>query len=64
MEIRKLRKLDRCTAGITVPKDDLRAEGLLDDEGNLIEGEHVAIEKVGDGEWRVSRFDAETVEIS
>lgn len=63
MEIRKLRKLDRSTAGITVPKDDLRSEGLLDEDGDLVEGEHVAIERVGEGEWKVSRFDAETVEI-
>ena len=55
MPIQKLRKLDTDTGGVTIPKDDLRREGLLED-GELVEGERVEVRRVDDGEWKVRRI--------
>lgn len=43
-------------AGIELPRDDLRAEGLLVD-GELVEQPNVVIDRVDDGEWRIQRVD-------
>lgn len=37
---------------MTVPKDTLREMGLVDDDGNIIEG-HLAFEQADDGSARV-----------
>jgi len=37
MALNKLRQLDRDSVGITLPKDDIRVEGLLDENGQLEE---------------------------
>ena len=51
MALNKLRQLDENSAGVTMPKDDLRLEGLIDENGQLKEDHHVHIRHVGDGEW-------------
>ena len=53
----KVRKLDPSSAGITIPVDELRREGIVvSDPGEPIEldGEHQAfIDREGEGEWKV-----------
>ncbi|WP_323172863.1 hypothetical protein [Natrialba sp. PRR66] len=57
MALNKLRQLDQDSAGITLPKDDLRIEGLLDENG-FVDGEHhVHIRHVGEGEWQLELVD-------
>ncbi|MFC4542022.1 hypothetical protein ACFO5R_08795 [Halosolutus amylolyticus] len=51
MALNKLRQLDQNSAGITLPKDDLRIEGLLDENGKLDGEHHVHIRHVDEGEW-------------
>ncbi|TYL38167.1 hypothetical protein CV102_13255 [Natronococcus pandeyae] len=51
MALNKLRKVDKNSAGVTVPKDDLRIEGLLDENGEIDGDHHVHIRHVDDGEW-------------
>ena len=51
MALNKLRKFDKSSAGITLPKDDLRVEGLLDEKGEIGGDHHVYIRHVDDGEW-------------
>lgn len=41
MALNKLRELDRTTHGVTLPRDDLRLDGLVSSDGEL-DGEHVA----------------------
>ena len=53
MALNKLRQLDQDSVGITIPKDDVRVEGLLDENGQLQGDHHVHIRHVGDGEWTV-----------
>ncbi|QCS42644.1 hypothetical protein [Natrinema versiforme] len=53
MALNKLRRLDQNSLGITLPKDDLRVEGLLDEHGDLEGEHHLHIRHVGDGEWTV-----------
>ncbi|CAI50769.1 uncharacterized protein NP_5356A [Natronomonas pharaonis DSM 2160] len=57
MPIRKLRQLDDDSAGVTLPKDDLRENGLLGDDGQIEDDQHVVIEQVDDGEWTVRTVD-------
>lgn len=57
MALNKLRKLDQNSAGVTLPKGDLRLEGLLDKEGDLEGEHHVHIRHVDDGEWSVKLVD-------
>ncbi|WP_276252976.1 hypothetical protein [Halomontanus rarus] len=51
MALNKLRQLDRDSVGITLPKDDIRIEGLLDENGELEGEHHVHIRHVAEGEW-------------
>lgn len=53
MALNKLRRLDQNSLGITLPKDDLRVEGLLDEHGDLKGEHHLHIRHIGDGEWTV-----------
>ncbi|WP_255193012.1 hypothetical protein [Natronobeatus ordinarius] len=57
MALNKLRQLDRNSAGITLPKDDLRIEGLLNDQGDLEGEHHVHIRHVDEGKWSVELVD-------
>ncbi|MEY7847928.1 hypothetical protein AB7C87_01825 [Natrarchaeobius sp. A-rgal3] len=57
MALNKIRRLDRNSYGVTIPKDDLRIEGLLDGNGELEEDHHVHIRYVGDGEWMLERVE-------
>ncbi|MFC6716269.1 hypothetical protein ACFQGT_07810 [Natrialbaceae archaeon GCM10025810] len=53
MALNKLRQLDADSIGITLPKDDMRVEGLLDENGKLEGDHHVHIRHVDDGEWKL-----------
>ncbi|AFZ71429.1 hypothetical protein [Natronobacterium gregoryi] len=57
MALNKIRQLDRNSYGITLPKDDLRVEGLLDENGELKNEHHVHIRHDGDGEWTLERVE-------
>jgi hypothetical protein len=57
MAVNKLRQLDSNSAGVTIPKDDLRLEGLIDDEGNLDGEHHAHIRREGDREWIITLVD-------
>lgn len=57
MPINKLQPLGRTSAGITLPKDDLRAAGLLDEDGDPIENQHMEIRKTGEKTWEISAVD-------
>lgn len=59
MAIRKLRKLgdSECpSAGVTLPKDELREDGVIDERDELGE-QYAKIEKIGDGEYSVRLVD-------
>ncbi|WP_455447843.1 hypothetical protein [Natrinema thermotolerans] len=51
MALNKLRKLDQNSAGVTLPKDDLRVEGLLDEDGEIDGEHHIHIRHIDNGEW-------------
>ncbi|RQG94079.1 hypothetical protein [Natrarchaeobius chitinivorans] len=57
MALNKIRRLDRNSYGITLPKGDLRVEGLLDENGELRDEHHLHIRHVGDGEWSLERVE-------
>ena len=59
MPLRKLRQLDTESAGVTIPKKDLRESGFLDEDGRIDGERYAVIEQVGDGEWRVEAIDFE-----
>lgn len=61
MPIHKLRKLDETTYGVTLPKDDLMLEGIVGEDGELLEDEQrVVVDRRDDGQWSVERLDADT----
>ncbi|OAQ51253.1 hypothetical protein HTG_18560 [Natrinema mahii] len=53
MALNKLRKLDKNSAGVTLPKGNLRLEGLLDEKSDLEGEHHVHIRHIDDGEWSI-----------
>ncbi|ELY88300.1 hypothetical protein [Natrialba taiwanensis] len=53
MALNRLRKLDQNSLGVTLPKDDLRVEGLLDENGDLQDEHHIHIRHVAEGEWKL-----------
>lgn len=64
-ELLKLRKLGENSAGdnggISLPKDTLRLEGLIGEEGELVHQPYLHVEYEGDGEWHVSRIDEKQI---
>ncbi|SEQ03581.1 hypothetical protein [Natrinema salaciae] len=57
MALNKLRQLDQNSAGVTLPKDDLRLEGLLNEDGEIDGEHHVHIRHIDDGQWRLELVD-------
>ncbi|SEH14664.1 hypothetical protein SAMN04487967_1710 [Natronorubrum sediminis] len=57
MALNKIRELDSDSVGITLPKDDMRVEGLIDENGELKGDHHVHIRHVDDGEWTLELMD-------
>ncbi|OVE84320.1 hypothetical protein [Natronolimnobius baerhuensis] len=53
MALNKLRQLDRNSMGVTIPKDDLRLEGLVDENGELQDEYHLHVRHIDDGEWKL-----------
>ncbi|AEH35950.1 hypothetical protein [Halopiger xanaduensis] len=53
MALNKLRQLDQNSLGVTLPKDDLRVEGLLNGDGELKDEHHIHIRHVDNGEWHL-----------
>jgi hypothetical protein len=55
--IRKLRRLGANesgeTAGISLSRDELRLEGLMNEDGELVRRPNVIVDYQGDGEWKV-----------
>jgi len=51
MALNKLRQLDQNSVGITLPKGDVRVEGLLDEDGQLKDEYHAHIRHVDEGKW-------------
>ncbi|AGN02825.1 hypothetical protein L593_14430 [Salinarchaeum sp. Harcht-Bsk1] len=50
----KLWQLDSDTIGVTIPKVDLRLDGLLDDAGDLEGEHHVHIDRQDSSEWELT----------
>ena len=56
MAIQKLRDLDRTSAGVTLPRDDLKLEGLLDADGSVVD-RPVKVERVDEAVWEIEVLD-------
>ena len=57
MALNKIRQLDQNCFGVTLPKDDLRVEGLLDENGELVDEFQAHIQQENMGEWSIELFD-------
>lgn len=44
---------------ITLDKDDLRLDGLVDEDGEIVTGQHFYITREGAGDYRVRRVELE-----
>jgi hypothetical protein len=59
--LQKLRKLGANesgdNAGVTIPRDVLRMEGLMDEDGQLLEQPHFEIDHAEDGRVVLRRVD-------
>ena len=60
MAIHELRKLDRTSAGVTLPRDDLRLEGLIDEDGEIDDEQQLVVEREGPGKWVVETVDPDS----
>ena len=57
MALNKIRKLDRDSFGVTLPKDDLRVAGLLNDDGELEDEYQAHIRFDSSGAWSIEVFE-------
>ncbi|MXV61293.1 hypothetical protein GS429_04280 [Natronorubrum sp. JWXQ-INN-674] len=57
MALNKIRRLDQDSVGVTLPKGDMRVEGILDENGELEGDHHIHIRHVGEGEWTLELVD-------
>lgn len=56
----KFRALQRAggrSAAVTLPKRDLERDGLLDEEGEPIDGQQMAVDRLGEGTFLVRACD-------
>jgi len=56
MAIQKLRELDRTSAGVTLPRDDLKLEGLIEEDGSVVD-RPLKVERIDDGTWEIEVLD-------
>ena len=56
MAIQKLRDLDRTSAGVTLPRDDLKLDGLIDVDGSVVDCP-VKVERKDDHVWEIEVLD-------
>lgn len=64
--INKLRHLDRTSAGITIPRDDLELEGVVDPDAvdlRLVSQPLFVVNRVADGLLVVDRTDVDTPDV-
>ena len=57
MALNKIRKLDRDSFGVTLPRDDLRVAGLLNDEGELEDEYQAHFRLESSGAWSIEVFE-------
>ena len=57
MALNKIRQLDQNCFGVTLPKDDLRVAGLLDENGELVDDYQAHIKQEEMGAWSIELFD-------
>lgn len=57
MAINKLRKIDGDSVGVTLPKDDARLDGLIDEDGELTGEHHLHVDREEKGKWSVKLAD-------
>lgn len=53
MALNKLREFSDGSFGVVIPKDDLRLDGLLDDDGDLAGEQHAHVRREEDGGWSI-----------
>jgi len=57
MALNKIRQLDRDSVGVTLPKGDMRVEGLIDESGELEDDCYVHIRHIDEGQWSLKLVD-------
>ncbi|WP_171908225.1 hypothetical protein [Natrialba sp. SSL1] len=57
MAIRKLQEVGGGSTGVTLPKDDLQLEDLLDEDGSLAGEHHAHVSYEGEGTWTLKLLD-------
>lgn len=53
MAVRKLRQLDDHSGGVTIPKQQLREAGILDEDDQIEADRYVRVERAGEDTWQV-----------
>lgn len=51
-DVRKIAQIGADSNGVTLPKEQLREEGVLDEDDELVK-KFARVEKTGSGEWSV-----------
>ncbi|SER75184.1 hypothetical protein [Natrinema salaciae] len=62
MAIRKLQEVGGGSTGVTIPKDDLVLEEILDKDGQLDGDYHAHVNYEGEGEWTLKLIEFDTDE--
>lgn len=62
MAIRKLQEVGGGSTGVTIPKDDLVLEDVLNDDGQLDGDHHAFVNYEGEGTWTLKLIDLGTDE--
>ena len=55
--MQKLRNMDG-TGSVTIPKDDLDRDGLVDDDGELPDDQHVVVDRLDEGCYAIRFVDS------
>ncbi|GAA1342218.1 hypothetical protein GCM10009647_086310 [Streptomyces sanglieri] len=60
MAIRKLQEVGGGSTGVTIPKDDLVLEDILDEDGTLDGEHHAHVNYEGDGTWTLQLLEMDS----
>jgi len=59
MPFHELIQIGETNGGVILPKSELRAEGLLEEDGSVVDGQQLKVTQVEEGAWEIEKVEAE-----
>lgn len=57
MPFHELIQIGETSGGVILPKSELRAEGLLEEDGSVVDGQQLKVTQVEEGTWEIEKVE-------